>query len=1109
MLSRVGAGFIQERGVAMARNAGRGGGRWVVGWLLVGALALSLAACSGGGGDGGGGGRGSAILDAVPNTVSNTVPNTVVVSGTLGAIRTSALATHTVDADIAVVAIDESGAVVSSETTRDRFSLRLPTGHDYVIAFRDRTVTGTTLGVLAFDDGDRQRALFSLAPRTPDVDLGTLTLQRGPGSATSDRRLAGRLAPPARTPLDTDGDLIPDTMDRDDDNDRVADANDAFPLDPTESLDTDGDGVGNHADADDDGDGVADLTDCAPLDPSRQRLASDGSTCVAAAQTASVAGMLFISPAGSPGEAAVSEAAVSEVEPNDTGLTAQLLDPHTPAPSYLLTGTLSAGDPQDTFYLTESVARRVTLTLTHDATADFDLQVYDVAGDGTLTALGASTRTTSPEAVVYDTPAAPQGEKFMTVIVVIPVRGSGAYQLQVRAEASPTAAGEATFAGRRRVVSVAGHDRPPRPVAQVWDLSAVDAVAGEVLVKLRPQAAAVHSSSTASWDGLTPCGRVTGVATLLCDAGAPAVRASSVAPSDPPAERRRTVARVLRLRADPRVAEAIPNARLHPATLPNDALYPHQWNYPMIGLPEAWETTTGSAEVIVAVLDTGITDHPDLAGRVIDGYDFVSHIASAGDGDGLDPDPTDPGDVNPFATEQWHGTHVAGIIGAATDNGIGVAGVDWHCQIMPVRVLGRGSNGTTADLLNGILYAAGLPNDSGTVPPRRADIINMSLSGHDPGGQTAHFAQPVIDQARRAGVLLVAAAGNEATSIPSFPAGAAGVLSVSAVDATGERASYANFGPTIDLAAPGGSRAAVDMNGDGDPDGILSTRVDSTTGAYNYDRDVGTSMAAPQVAGVAALCLAANPDLTVDQLETVLFATATDLGLPGRDDRYGFGLVNAAAAVEAAASGAPATTLEVSPSLLSFGASETRQEVALRSTGASALAVSNPVVTTTDGHPWLAATLDSATRTAVVVRVDRTGMAAGRYTGRVTLESTGGSQTVEVSMEVAATPMVTNPPVVTDIGTVFVRLVDPADGSVVQETQTSRTSGYRYTFVGVAAGRYTLRAATDRDGDGVLCEADDYCGAYPVLSQPVPIEVPAGAQVTGRDFALTDQGGPL
>jgi serine protease len=346
--------------------------------------------------------------------------------------------------------------------------------------------------------------------------------------------------------------------------------------------------------------------------------------------------------------------------------------------------------------------------------------------------------------------------------------------------------------------------------------------------------------------------------------------------------------------------------------LPNDPLLPFQaWHYSMIDLPRAWQLTTGSASVLVAVVDNGIRfDHPGIAANLTnDGYDFVSNsgpvavcaggsIGNAGDGDDYDSDPTNPLDVffdpdrqcirgkNPSGD---HGLHVAGTIGAPGNDGIGGTGVNWNVRIRPVRALGL-VGGADMDVAQGILYAAGLPADNGqggtVTAPSRAAIINLSLGGPD-SSTVSHNA---VTAATTAGSLLIVSAGNNATAVPNYPAAYPEVLAVSAVGPDGELASYSSYGPTVDIAAPGGDIA------DGDASfGIMSTAWNYQTSQPIYDNSIwqGTSQAAPHVSGVAALVLAANPGLTNAQLRARLENYAVDIGTPGLDDRYGHGLVNA------------------------------------------------------------------------------------------------------------------------------------------------------------------------------------------------------------------------
>jgi subtilisin family serine protease len=346
-------------------------------------------------------------------------------------------------------------------------------------------------------------------------------------------------------------------------------------------------------------------------------------------------------------------------------------------------------------------------------------------------------------------------------------------------------------------------------------------------------------------------------------------------------------------------------------TLPGDPLYPRQaWHYGLIDLPRAWAITTGSANVLVAVVDNGIRyDHPAVAANLThDGYDFVSTssvklctgggtIDNAGDGDGYDADPTLTADYDfdvskncaiGLTTSGNHGLHVAGTIGAAGNDGVGVTGVNWTVRIRPVRVIGVAGFGSFYDIAQGILYAAGLPADNGAggtvTAPSGARIINLSLGGSS-GSSALHNA---VIAATNAGALVVAAAGNSGTTSLLYPAAYPEALSVSAVGPDGLLASYSSFGSTIDIAAPGGDIA----DGDGSF-GVLSSAWNFVTNQPIYDSWDGTSMATPHVSGVAALVLAQNPSLTQAQLRARLTTYAVDAGAPGPDNQYGAGIVNA------------------------------------------------------------------------------------------------------------------------------------------------------------------------------------------------------------------------
>lgn len=336
------------------------------------------------------------------------------------------------------------------------------------------------------------------------------------------------------------------------------------------------------------------------------------------------------------------------------------------------------------------------------------------------------------------------------------------------------------------------------------------------------------------------------------------------------------------LKRDGRVRSAFPNYIVRTLRTPNDPSYAEQWHYPQIGLPAAWELTIGAEDRVVAIVDGGLdVTHPDLAARVVPGYDFVLNTTAMIDADG-------------------HGTHVAGTVGAATDNNVGVAGVDWNARLMPVRVLDE-TGGTIENVIRGILFAAGfcVDNSVGGVvcPDQQAQVINLSLglpNRTDPGLTCVPMPETgmrhPIALALAGGSIIVAAAGNDACDVVSAPANYPGVVAVAATTRTDSVAPYSNFGPEIWIAAPGGDQSG----------GILTNGILSTLPGNSYGWFEGTSMASPHVAGVVSLMLAANRGLTPWLVKSLLADTATDLGPLGWDPDFGFGLVHAGRAVEAA-----------------------------------------------------------------------------------------------------------------------------------------------------------------------------------------------------------------
>jgi len=321
-----------------------------------------------------------------------------------------------------------------------------------------------------------------------------------------------------------------------------------------------------------------------------------------------------------------------------------------------------------------------------------------------------------------------------------------------------------------------------------------------------------------------------------------------------------------RIRQHPSVEAAEPLMEVRASYTPNDPEYTRQWNLKMIDMPKAWERSRGKG-VVVAVLDTGIAyeDHddfkqvPDLKGvKFVPGYDFVNDDEHANDDHG-------------------HGTHVAGTIAQATNNGEGVAGVAFEATLMPVKVLNHFGGGTTADIADAIRFAA----DKG------ANVINMSLGG---GGYSQVMAN-AVEYARKKGVTVVAAAGNGGRARVEFPAAYAGAVAVSAVGPEGSLAPYSSYGKELDIAAPGGDKRK------GDEGGILQNTIDPRDPSRSvYASYQGTSMATPHVAAVAAMLYAAGAK-TPDAVEKALYAGAAKVADQAWTEQYGHGLLNAEASL--------------------------------------------------------------------------------------------------------------------------------------------------------------------------------------------------------------------
>ncbi len=577
---------------------------------------------------------------------------------------------------------------------------------------------------------------------------------------------------------------------------------------------------------------------------------------------------------------------------------------------------------------------------------------------------------------------------------------------------------------------------------------------------------------------------------------------------------RRLVQQVQRHRE---IQMAEPNGRYYPTHVPNDTYYSYQWHYGLINLPDAWDITTGSSDVVVAVVDTGVvTDHPDLAGRLVSGYDFISDSTSARDGDGVDPDPYDMGDLSggPGASS-FHGTHVSGTIGAATDNDSDVAGVTWGCKVMPVRALGVGG-GTSFDIAEAIRFAAGMDNVSGTLPEHSADIINMSLAS-PAGSPPSTTMGDAVAAAAALGVVIVAAAGNEATSAPAYPASYDHVISVAACDPQFKLAPYSNFGSTIDITAPGGN-LSVDYNGDGYGDGVLSLQASDLNGTITTTLGLqhGTSMASPHVAGVVALMKSVYPAMTADEALEILTTTARDVGDPGVDDQFGAGVVDAALAVNEAAvrGGAIVSTipkLSLSAHSVDFGTSLDELMILVTNTGGATLDVQQAQVTELDGSGWLSASLlpssGNSNASAVIVSVVRDNLQDGIYYGQVLVTAADLTpQTIDVAVTVGDVALITD--------TIYVVLLDSTSRASIAQDRTTIHDQFAYGVINLLPGTYKVYAGTDRDNDGYICDIGELCGGYPSSIEANAIIVSPGDNITGIDFPIgelifqTESSGP-
>ncbi len=507
----------------------------------------------------------------------------------------------------------------------------------------------------------------------------------------------------------------------------------------------------------------------------------------------------------------------------------------------------------------------------------------------------------------------------------------------------------------------------------------------------------------------------------------------------------------LRARSDVEFAE--PNRIVSIAATPTDPLYvSNQWSLPQIGLPTAWNTSTGSASVIVAVVDTGVdAAHPDLAGKITSGanagFNFVA------------------GNTN-TADDHFHGTFVSSIIAMNTNNAQGGAGVCWACMIMAVKVLDNTGSGSTFNVAQGVDWAVS----------HGAKVVNMSLgsSTPDPTLQTS------VDNAWNAGVIVVAASGNSSGPV-FYPAAYANAIAVGANDSTGVRSAFSNFGPELDLMAPGKGVLGADCTCNGHPGG--------------YAIGDGTSFASPHVAGVVALMISAGIT-DKNQIRSRLTTTATDMDVAGFDNNTGWGRVNAAGAIASSSTPTPTATRTNTP----VPPTATRTNTPTNTPTATRTNTPVPPTATRTNTPTNTPT-NTATATRTNTPVPPTATRTNTATNTATATSTRTNTPVPPTATATSSPTATNTatPSVPAYGVSWG--VDSAASSLVAGSINSESISFTNTgtLTWTSTGANQIRLAYHwRRGP---CPGTSIA-VWDSGHTSLPVDVPTGGTVSGLAFNL-------
>jgi serine protease len=532
-----------------------------------------------------------------------------------------------------------------------------------------------------------------------------------------------------------------------------------------------------------------------------------------------------------------------------------------------------------------------------------------------------------------------------------------------------------------------------------------------------------------------------------------------------------------RLRSDPAIEFAVLDRRRFPQATPNDPLFAGQWylkssEVSAVNAVAAWDREIGLPGVVVAVLDTGVLyDHPDLGrgdanGKLLPGHDFVNVAANANDGDGRDADPSDPGDwvsdadrANVGMTNcttsdsSWHGTRVSGMIGALSNNSIGITGISWNSFILPVRVLGK-CGGVDSDILAGMRWAGGLSTPGIPTNPTPARILNMSLGAT---GACEQSYRSVIDELEAKKVLVVISAGNEGTMVSS-PADCPGVAAVAALRHAGSKVGFSNLGPEVTLGAPGGN--CVNVNGGPCLFSLDTTSNSGTTTPASHSftdqahTNLGTSFSAPIVSGIASLMLSRNGNLSTAQM----LARLREGTVPFPDSVAGNATLTACHV--------PTSTADV------------QLAECLCTTQTCGAGMANA-----------ANSVDAADRPIAAIAVPGN-VAAGQ---NVTMNAAGSAASCSrtlASYAWAVTQPTTNPPVLTGANTATATLIAPSTGSVTVKLTVTDDQG-RTDSADVIIGATTANTAAPANAGSTACIAAVTSGPTPTPGGSTPTPTPA------------------